>query len=75
MSTAALTYEIPDPAATSVEALLAEINRLTRERQELRSGNGCADELERNRREIVRLQWQLSHALLDRHGAPPPSAA
>ena len=73
MSSAALTHSLPDPSSASVETLLAEINRLSGERQQLRSGHVDVDELERNRREIVRLQWQLSRALINRYSAPTPA--
>ena len=70
MSIAALTPNVPDPGPASVETLLAELNRLTGERQQLRSDGCGADGLEQNRREIVRLQWQLARALIDRYSAP-----
>ena len=77
MSTAAFPTSVPDCDAASVESLLTRINDATRERQRLRSAGGSAVELERNRLEIVTLQWALSRALIARHGAPElgPSAA
>lgn len=55
----------------SVEALLARIDGLARERQELRGRHAPARTLERNRRALVRSQWELSHALIERHLSPP----
>jgi hypothetical protein len=52
---------------TSVEALERQIASLVGERQELRAGGGDPDELERNRVEIVRLQRELSQALIKRY--------
>jgi hypothetical protein len=56
-----------DAPTKSVEDLQAQIGLLTAERQHLRS-TGCDEgDLERNRLEIARLQWELSHALIGRH--------
>jgi hypothetical protein len=51
----------------TVEALLDHISRLTAERQRLREEGARAARLERNRVELGRAQWQLSHALIERH--------
>lgn len=51
----------------SVEALTARIETLTAERQQLRSRCASARALERNRLKIARAQWELSHALIERH--------
>jgi hypothetical protein len=59
-------------AITNLQTRLAE---LVRERQQLRAGQADADTLERNRREIVRLQWELADALLARYYVPPAKAA
>ncbi len=72
MSTAALTPRFDDGAHPSVESLLDRLNALTHERQELRSAGTSGPALEDNRLEIVRLQWELSRALIERYG---PSAA
>ena len=57
----------PDASEKSVEALQAEISLLCSERQHLRAVGALEGDLERNRLEIARLQWQLSHALIGRY--------
>lgn len=37
------------------------------ERQALREHGAATDELERNRLEIVRVQWKLSYAFIELH--------
>ena len=64
MSVAALRLSLKP---TSVETLLARIDGLARERQELRGRRASTRTLERNRLALVRSQWELSHALIDRH--------
>jgi hypothetical protein len=69
-----MSAALPSPPAPSrrghhlpVEALQDLLGGLLRERESLRvGGSGLA--LERNRREIVRLQWELSRALVSRYG-------
>jgi hypothetical protein len=56
-----------DAPTKSVEALQAEIGLLCAERQSLRASGSDEGALERNRLEIARLQWELSHALIVRH--------
>ena len=51
----------------SVETLLARIDGLARQRQELRGRRAPARALERNRLALVRSQWDLSYALIERH--------
>ena len=51
----------------TVEALMARISGLTTERQSLRDEGADGARLERNRVELVRAQWELSHALIERH--------
>jgi hypothetical protein len=55
----------------SVEALMEEIGALTAERQHLREHGAPAFKLERNRVKLARRQWELSHALIERHLPPP----
>jgi hypothetical protein len=56
-----------------VEILTLRIAGLVAERQELRARDANVAALERNRRQIARAQWELGHALIDRH-LPQPSA-
>jgi hypothetical protein len=51
----------------SVEDLQAAISVLCVERQTLRASGSDERDLERNRLEIARLQWELSHALIGRY--------
>jgi hypothetical protein len=55
---------------TSVEALHARIGRLVGERQALRLAAAGREALESNRREICRLQHELSLALIARFAGP-----
>jgi hypothetical protein len=52
-----------------VERLLDAIAALVVRRQELQDSGAAATELDGNRRQIVRLQWELSRAVIDRHAA------
>jgi hypothetical protein len=70
MSAALPSQPAPSPRGhpLPVEALQEHLGGLLREREQLReSGNEL--ELERNRRDIVRVQWELSHALIARYAA------
>jgi hypothetical protein len=51
----------------SVEALLQQLEQLTRERQDLRVDRAGAGDLELNRLAIVEAQWELSRALIRRY--------
>ncbi|MDX6490196.1 MAG: hypothetical protein QOD43_441 [Gaiellaceae bacterium] len=51
----------------TVESLSDEIRGLVYERQTMRTVGAGADELERNRLELVRAQQELVHALIQRH--------
>jgi hypothetical protein len=55
------------PTRPTVETLLDEISRLTAERQRLRDQGVNGSRLERNRVRLARKQWELSHALIERH--------
>jgi hypothetical protein len=59
----------------SVEALLSELDELSRQRQDLRARDVDASELEENRIAIVAAQWALSQALIDRYLPPDQRAA
>jgi hypothetical protein len=71
-----MSAALPSPPAPSprgrnplpVEALQNHLGGLLREREELREA-AFPLELERNRREIVRAQWDLSYALIERYAA------
>jgi hypothetical protein len=80
MSTAALRFaptRFRRRSRESVESLTARIETLTAERQALRSKCASAGSLERNRVKLARAQWELSHALIERHltGTEARSAA
>ena len=51
-----------------VEELRELIERLVRERQQLRSAGASRRRLEANRLELIRAQWALAGALLERYG-------
>jgi hypothetical protein len=59
----------------SVEALVLRIAELVVERQELRSTGAGATAIERNRVQLARAQWELAHALIDRHLPEPAQTA
>jgi hypothetical protein len=59
----------------TVEFLSDEIRGLVFERQTLRTVGAAADELERNRVELVRAQQELIQALIRRHLPANRSAA
>jgi hypothetical protein len=71
MSAALPSQPAPSPRGRRnplpVEALQEILGGLLRERETLRS-SGAKRALERNRREIVRMQWELSYALSQRYG-------
>jgi hypothetical protein len=56
-----------------VDRLRARVRALARERRQLRLTGGNPADLERNRREFVLAQWELSWALIERPA--PPAAA
>jgi hypothetical protein len=61
--------------SASAEELTARLEILVAERQELRSRAASASALERNRLQIARTQWELSHVLIDRHLPPVEAVA
>ena len=71
-----MSAALPSPPAPSprgrnplpVEALQFQLGGLLREREALRAADSALA-LERNRREIVRAQWELSHALIERYAS------
>jgi hypothetical protein len=71
-----MSAALPSPPAPSprgrnplpVEALQIRLGGLLREREGLHQAASPLA-LERNRREIVRLQWELTYALLELHGS------
>jgi hypothetical protein len=50
-----------------VEELRQLIERLVRERQQLRSAGASRRRLEANRLELIRAQWALAGALMERY--------
>jgi hypothetical protein len=57
-------------ADVSVEALTLRVAELVSERQQLRERGASETALEKNRVQLVRAQWELGHALIDRHLLP-----
>jgi hypothetical protein len=51
----------------SVMQLNQKLRRLVLARQALRDHGAAADQIERNRLEIVRVQWKLSYAFIELH--------
>jgi hypothetical protein len=51
----------------TVEILAVRIAELVVERQQLRVSGAPPAAVERNRLQIARAQWELAHALIDRH--------
>jgi hypothetical protein len=51
----------------NAERLNQKLRQLVLERQALRERGAATDELERNRLEIVRVQWKLSYAFVELH--------
>lgn len=55
---------------SGVEELQEWIAALVRQRQQLRTSGASQASLERNRLLLVRSQWELCHALIERHLPP-----
>jgi hypothetical protein len=51
----------------SADELALQVAHLVAERQQLREREASQAALERNRIQIARAQWELGHALIDRH--------
>jgi hypothetical protein len=60
-----------DLVGPGVEELHELIAELVHERQQLRASGASHTSLERNRRQLARSQWELSHALIERHVPRP----
>lgn len=60
--------------AKTVESLTDLLSVLAVERQALRASDAGSVKLERNRIAIARAQWELSHALIERHSPVEPAA-
>jgi hypothetical protein len=58
----------------SADELAAQIAQLVAERQQLRESGAGEASLERNRLQLARAQWELGHALIDRHLPAEPAA-
>jgi hypothetical protein len=59
----------------SADELTARIAILVAERQQLRERGASEAPLERNRLQLARAQWELGHALIDRHLPAQQTAA
>ena len=53
--------------SASVEVLTLRVAELVSERQQLRDRGASETALEKNRIQLVRAQWELGHALIERH--------
>ena len=51
------------------------ITTLVAERQELRGSGAAGAAIEQNRVQIARAQWELAHALIERHLSAAQTAA
>jgi hypothetical protein len=64
-----------DGSQSSPEQLQLRLALLAREREQLRENGGSRDLLERNRLELGRCQYELSHALIRRYLVQPVTRA
>jgi hypothetical protein len=58
-------------ATAAVEELQEQIAELVCERQDLRTFGASGASLEQNRLQLVRSQWDLAQALIERHAGQP----
>ena len=58
--------------APALEELQEQIAALVHKRQRMRASGASQASLERARLQLVRRQWQLSQALIERHLPRPP---
>ena len=59
-----------------IDEIDLRIRSLVSERQALRERGAAREQLEANRRELARLQWELSRALIESQlDGPAPAAA
>jgi hypothetical protein len=70
MSLAATETATSIELATGVEELRERIAVLVARRQQLRGSGASRASLEQNRRQLVRSQWELGHALIELHLPP-----
>jgi hypothetical protein len=70
MSLAATETATSIELATGVEELRERIAGLVARRQQLRGSGASRASLEQNRRQLVRSQWELGHALIELHLPP-----
>jgi hypothetical protein len=64
-----------DGSQSSPEQLQLKLALLAREREQLREDGGSRDLLERNRLELGRCQYELSHSLIRRYLVQPVTRA
>ena len=68
-------YDSFDGSQSSPEQLQLRLALLACEREQLRENGGSRDLLERNRLELGRCQYELSHALIRRYLVQPVARA
>jgi hypothetical protein len=63
----AVEARVREPIDMIADQLNKKLRQLVLKRQTLRERGAATDELERNRLEIVRVQWKLSYAFIELH--------
>ena len=63
----AVEARVREPIDMIADQLNKKLRQLVLERRALRERGAATDELERNRLEIVRVQWKLSYAFIELH--------